>query len=51
MWLAGVRVFVFRFSVLPGAGVVLVFPRFPVWQRLCPRPDVRCGWQMADAVE
>jgi hypothetical protein len=40
-----------RLWLLPGAGVRFVFPRFPMWQRLCPRPDVRAGGQMADAVE
>ena len=36
---------------LPGAGVRFVFPWFTMRQRLCPRPDVRAGGQMADAVE
>lgn len=51
MRLAGIRVFVFGFRAPSGAGVGFVFPRFAVWQWLCPRPDIRCGWQMADAVE
>lgn len=48
---AGVCVFVFGLPMPPGAGIGFVFARFAVWQWLCPRPDVRCGWQVADAVE
>ena len=51
MRLPGIAVIGVRVWLLPGAGVGFVLPRLTMWQRLCPRPDVRAGGQMADAVE
>ena len=51
MRLPGIAVVGVRLWLLPGAGVGFVFPRLTMRQRLCPRPDVRTGGQMADAVE
>ena len=51
MRLLGIAVIGVRLWLLSGAGVGFVFPRLTMWQRLCPRSDVRAGGQMADAVE